>query len=941
MLLTLTGHRPVRDPFCRRSDISLTHCCAIVEDKVVSERHRFRFAWLCLTARDQIAAYDAHRRNLASHLAGIGTSQAASLAAALAASDGRDTGLPYLFLLHGATLGTLSVTPKRLNEATADTWARPLNLGRHLIATRLRRFGVAEAWISATLNHLDSPVHPFGPTSLLVPHDCGQVMRAALQSLSDELGWTVLEGLPPAPLAERIPARTDSPTPIHESPLLGPDWRERVRHRRREQDMGAVRAAIGPDGLNMARGDPARIDRWCELLVRGAKGNAARAGRRVALLWRYLRRHGGPKLLRHLPRRIAAPEPEPSPFGRDALERLHSGHRLVRAFSDRLTARAGEGRAVDVAERVAELCLYAAIWGGVVDARRLAGLAAVLPKGAYATAGIVWVEIPRADDPRPAWRWYPDAMGRALLQGLRRAVARRDRAPGPDLVAKRLTVWIESYVTADRGVSGAGVYERIAWAASGLWTQYAPALARDIACGTLPNQPLPLSAVVRMLTRRRLAPGAQTAANPEVTPVTMPPSAPASGDRGPDDFRRALQEAIASAQKVDPKGTERRSTSTRARLAEALRLLGESRWPPVAAMVLAWGIHLCERGTRRKRRLAGGTPVDYLRTVVTPLCESGWFDDWLEADDRELEETYARALSYDTRSDKGAYLAGRLEELQAFASAYLGVADVDPSVFAPVDSAHRPETRLPDAGILWPWEYERILDLIDALEDASVAQRHAIAAVMILGYRFGLRRGEVRDLLAVDLWVGEGDDCYVHVHASVYGDRKSPAATRTVPLIGRLSSREREALQALAARGRVLSAADAHAPLFAVSSSHGRERETYDAFKIAGMAMRQVTGDPGTRYHHSRHSFANRVFATVIGRSGEDAWNVVHEALALPGITAEQARLLLTGEEALSSTTLHALAVVLGHTDVRTTFAHYVHVADAWLPASLDLRTWP
>ena len=936
----------MRDPFCRRSDISLTHGCALAEDKTVSERHRYHFAWLCDIASAQIAAYDVHRRDLATHLAADGDPRSRFLAALLAAADRRVADVPYLFLLARDGKGRLqthSVRPKTLGAETAGIWTQPFNLGRHLIATRLAQSGVPRAWIAATLNHLDDLIHPFGRTSVLSPGACGEAMRPALQALGESLGWQVLEGLPRRAGVTEVARWSGEPLTIHEEPELGPELRERARRRHRERDIAAVREVMGPNGLEAARDAPGLIDEWRTLLVRGAGDHAARAARRIALMWRYLRRFGGSKIQRYLPRRTAVPEPEPSPIGRDALDRLRSGHRLAGAFSDYLLARAGEGTSVDPAARVMELCLHAAIWGGVADGDRLAELAAALPKGIYASSDMVWVEIPREADPRPVWRWYPDSRGRALLQGLRRSLRQRERPPGPKLVARELARWVNTHVSPLEPVRQEDAYQWVAWAASGLWIHYAPSVVAEVARGATVSQPLPLSTLVRLLTERRLAPTPESESSREVTPVAMPPSSPADRERGPRDFLRALYSAMAAAENAEAKGAQRRRTQTKARLADALRELGEQRWPPVAAMVLAWGIHLCEQGTRYKRDLAASTPVTYLRTVAMPLCESAWYDDPLESDEQDLEETYQRALSYGSRIDGGAYLAGRLQELHVFAAGYLGVADIDPSVFAGVESAGKRPARLPDANLLWPREYERVLDLIESLADASHAQRQLAIAVAVLGYRFGLRRGEIQTLLAADLWIGEGDDCYVHAHPSVYGDRKSPAATRTVPLIGTLSPRERGALEALAERGRMLFEGDPHAPLFARSSGHGRDLELFDSFAVLGRAMRQVTGDRGLRAHQLRHSLPNRLLVTLLGRGSPEAaaWNRMHDALALPGVTPQRARLLLTGEEALTSTTLHAVAVVLGHTEISTTLAHYVHIADAWIPAALELPALP
>jgi hypothetical protein len=114
-----------------------------------------------------------------------------------------------------------------------------------------------------------------------------------------------------------------------------------------------------------------------------------------------------------------------------------------------------------------------------------------------------------------------------------------------------------------------------------------------------------------------------------------------------------------------------------------------------------------------------------------------------------------------------------------------------------------------------------------------------------------------------------------------------------------------------------------------------RDRADLQALqKRVHLALRQVTGEPSLRFHHLRHAFANRVFVSLMGAEGGEAWQRIHAQLAFADVPAEALRTALTGSPALETMTLHALATLVGHADLRTTFAHYIHVTDAWIPGS-------
>jgi len=68
LLFSATGHRPVEDPFCYKKDYDLDLAMIIIDDKAVSERHRYRIVALPEIAIKQIREYEKHIKWLVSHL---------------------------------------------------------------------------------------------------------------------------------------------------------------------------------------------------------------------------------------------------------------------------------------------------------------------------------------------------------------------------------------------------------------------------------------------------------------------------------------------------------------------------------------------------------------------------------------------------------------------------------------------------------------------------------------------------------------------------------------------------------------------------------------------------------------------------------------------------------------------------------------------------------
>lgn len=962
LLMAATGHRPVRDPFCFRHWIDCESGTCLISDKVVSERHRYRMAWLPPIVCDAISAYDRHLTAVAERLAKRDAPNAwiAQQIARLLA--GEAVAIPYLFYL--GRDGTESVKPKRLRHALAGLWPFKLNVGRGMLAVGLRERAVPHRFIAALLGHLDTLDHPFGAVGVESPAAVGAVLRPQLAELLAAQGWQVVEGFQAKrPDALRWLARGNRGGHFHEHRLIGPKRRDAVRRKQLKEDLEAVRRLVDQltdtalfqeiDGKRQLVADQERIALIQDRILAEAKGQA-RARRQLILFIGELARlrRAGHSLL--LPSRVLVLEGEPSPFHADFLDRTRLFRTLRGRFLQWLsdargrTAVLAEHRARDV--RVAEVCLSAALFGGLAEESRLRGLARMLATATPTElGGVDSLELQRAKDERPLWRWFPDALSSVLLVGLRAPPPQEPSAIDNVAAGAALGALLRAM-----GVSGGrNPWRLLARLSAAGWQERLPPFLAAITTGRTASQPLAPGAWARLMTGKRLA-AAPTEPLEREAAASAPPvtfglasyrrTRADLSDGETDALVDGIHAAVASGMRSEPIGTRARGGARRARLRQSLVAFAKSQpeLPSAAGMLLEWGVELERHGTRFKPELAPTTISKYLSVLARPLIEVARARNLLTFSEPDFEELYTRILEYATTPLQRQFLAGRCAEFHAFCVRAWGLEEPDPSVFGGAGVE-----RLVDANLVTPDEYLRSLRLVlgDAPVDRTTIQH---AALLVIGYRYGLRVGESLGLAFRDVHYAGNRVACVEVRGNVLGDPKTPAGVRQVPTIGAFAEIERDILERMRLWGEEGLAEDRQAPYFqAFSGTRELINPDWAAQRIHA-ALRQVTGDPAMRYHHLRRSWAQRVLVSVIGPlDGALPWARYYETLKFAGTDPERLRHLLTGRAELDSACLYALSLAIGHRSVPTTLTNYIHVLDGlpahegppadWSPADRDI----
>lgn len=916
LLMHGTGHRPVLDPFCY--PIGDDDDCAVIEDKVMTAQHAQRLVVLPRIAKTQVQNYRVHLAALAERLRKIpgGTPLARSVMRLLRPAL-RLPPIPFLFLLHDGR--TASLAPSSMSPFLAN-WPYPLNLGRHLISTGLLRDGLRAECITFQLGHLVPEASAAGPESLWSPASLVAVLQPALDRLMEEQGWQALPGFRMKTFA-RSRILTPDMRPHYHHGRLGPEIRRQAREadeqRDRETVHGLIAASI-PEGSTL---DQTKLNELTQTLKAFAGGNSRGVARQIQILRNWARAYPNRDPALRLPPREYLLVAEPARFDWTYPSRLAIASNVVESFTRYLRDAGRSGKEADPALRRAELLVSAALFGGLVDATRLRALGSAGP-GVAGIFNDLWLCNGEPDSRNSeAQRWLPDNLTAALLIG-----GAKHRSSDAMDVKRRLRLLLNQLAPE------ADIHEPFdalsGWAQA-YWQHRLPGTLTPVLKGTLPSEPLPLPALARLLRAVRLEAKANSDAElllSALPRVCIGHPKPKIKD---DETYSAIQKVFRAVEALEARGTQRYGRQQRRALLEGLKTIAQdtSDAPsPVLAALLAWAMQLCIHGTRWRSRLKFNTIRRYVYALGRALIECTGDLNFLILSDSEFEAIYRKVLE-PKKGKNVAYTGARLLEFHAFLVHAWGVEVPDWS-FLPPEAWRRAHAVRADANAFAPHEYRAALKLLYSDKDVDERTQLYQAALLIVGYRFGLRIGEALRTRHDDLYMDRKHGLVViNVEANIYGGLKTEAATRQVPLIGLMDDIEWEILEKLRAAFEVrLQPTDRIASLFANPEEPRAPIERRLLMERIHTAMRLVSGDESLHYHHLRHTFASKLLMGVMADFGDSkAWTAALEALWGSRPDAAGLRTFLTGHPEPFNVSLEAVTTLMGHASISVTLGSYVH----------------
>lgn len=615
---------------------------------------------------------------------------------------------------------------------------------------------------------------------------------------------------------------------------------------------------------------------------------------------------------------------------RDAEWRSRSGRNpyLDRA-TFRLQLHAG------LAHLAAGRILYQAIrYGGLLARPAIKGLGrAALKTLTLDRDGRISVEIPLAGsqgEELPPRRFYPDPVTGLLLLGFQR------HYEWPDDDAERL-VWLYmrglGIVVRKSGLLGR-ISEGSALALQ-LETFAPPYLVRYARTAYL-SPSLPRKAWLQMM-HGHLEPESRTPvhAKPPIQRFAAP--APTRSASTALAVRRAIRSGLKSTQRA----------LAREDLETFLKFWGSEGTLPT--WLAEWARQLLAQQAAGGRFLRVRTVRTYLSAIAAPLeCELRRLDREHEPNDpldmttlteSEWQALYDNVLANAPRTPQQTRKAYLLADLHDF------IRCSDPNV--PTVDIERPAGgpgRI-DVDFIAPPAFLRAAkSLCRTIRNERT--RDICQLMMVLGYRLGLRRGEIAGLSLADVVTGglDGTESHetslvrepqLHVRTNHFHALKTEVRPRHLPLAVLLTAKElRHLLNWCAERYKESTVPPEKARLFTLSATENHPVPEALFTRITH-ALQVVCGNRAVRFHHLRHSLASLLALRCLPPGGDTnlpaSWRHQGHRALLPLPDGSLPGLLLgrnPGPVSDSRRVLQLIGRVLGHIDLDSTVGSYIHTFD-------------
>lgn len=949
LLLSATGHRPVHDPFCYSADYCLDLGLMLVEDKVVSERHRYRLVALPEIAVTQLVYYEKHLKWVASKLIVDPASNELEHAVHQVLNrkiKRKKHTLPLFFFLekNKNNIKTLSFSESLLKKYWGELWPIPYNFGRHNIASQLRRMrniqvnsNLSIEAIEAQLGHMEGQKHPFGSSSVLSPLAFQQQIAVPLHELLIKQQWKALA-------TKRQFKNLDNLHQInwkHSKLPLGPFDRENKRRLQQIDDDIIVTSALEKHSLDTLISNPSIIDTIRKDIIKKSDSNEDRINMRLILLWKKLivLKSKNPKF--KLPRRIHIIGSDPSPFSVKSIDNFKKSINLRQAFISylELKGKSLTNKKITYYRRVSEILISCAMFDGICNKELLEKLS-LSKLRLTQESDIRYMDIVHVDDKKKnnlLWRWLPQPLSIALIDGLDRELVSNSRMKNFNQ-SRFLTEFIK--LLSDLGITevdAKNAYSELASLSESFWLMHTPPFLHAIATGSTPVQPLAESTFVRILREERLnysPPDEAPSENEERTSAisyAFMVNESSHHITNAKTFLLDLKEHLNTAEKETGKNKKSANYTRKETLHDLLhnRLLSNHKYPSIGVAVASWCIKLCTKGTDHYGSIAFSTVKGYTSMVANALLEISFKTNFFTLDPEQYDYIYDIAIEINKHEDQ-TQLLNNLKDFHHFLVSAGLVPEIDWGYISQTVYANRIVSRV-DANIISSTEYLAALEIIfKAGEKSQLEKRLSMqyCALLILGYHFGLRFSEAfhlqyRHIQHNDNWT------FIIVHASntLFGDTKSSAGRRQIPLIDNLTKREWSIIQ-IVFDSQVTTHRDEQSSIFSLGNETRVLINKSRASQILNNVLKQVTGDPHSHYHLLRHSFDSRIYPQFYDID-ESSLDRFIKKLSNPYLIEPSAlRVLMTGRDNLTSKSLSALSIATGHAQIPTTFSHYIHTAD-------------
>lgn len=927
LLFCATGHRPIQDPIQSKKYFDIEHGWMLICDKVVHEDRAWRIVALTKIACDQLRFYAEYLPRLIGSLAQLEDSN--DLIYQLNSLIAGDEKIPYFFYLNeNKPTEIINITPSAMLKRWESHWKFPLNFLRHIAATELLHSSNRADWVQIQLGHIVGLNHPFGKTATESVKSMLEKISPHIEQFMSDLGWKALRS-PVRSSPNNFAAKQTNKTISRME--LGHTKRTRAREKRRELAAPIVKKAL-QEILGETRRLPNRdeFNQISQEILEQAYEQRLATNHCIKLLERYIRALKGGKALLRQVARIRELEPEASPFYENSVADYQNTVRIRQGFLDYLN-RSGNSAIEPTKElRIAEIIFSASLFGGLADPHKLSKLSTSLSISTYQYNKDLFIDIPLKDaEEGPVFRWFPDKVSLALILGL------YELKPKKFSRTKSITGYLKT-LSNELGLENKdtlGLLARIA--ASGL-TFDAPGHISACLSGTITTVSLPLPQWIRFQSslalqtklKVELGSGPETAiaqsSNYPDSPwlagsqLSQSKNKPTSAEL--NEFNTLLSQFFIQSDNLPAEKNILVSTAAKQALVKAIKKEFSSarvrQWPAMCLAIVSWTVHLCERGTRYKKNIAFSTVRTYVFMVFGALKRIQPDGNFFSFDESSYEELYLRALESSPEHSR-LNLAGRLLEFHSYLIEAFAVEEPAwSSVFSGAGQGE--QISYADANMVSETEYLYIIETIQADSTLSIRLKAQYIVLFIFGYRFGLRFSEALRIQYRDVQADTSAVC-INVHNSVFGDTKSAAGIRIVPLLEKMTHLETDALQQVLSYSQIHFQTDSQAPLMAEQQGSRSLINRFICARDVSIYLKVLTGDNSLRYHHLRHSWATRMYAYHTESNFKNSEKNIITSSVISQFWQD-----FVGENDCQYP-LRSIATAIGHSSETTTLEYYIH----------------
>ncbi|GBC54707.1 hypothetical protein PSNTI_01540 [Stutzerimonas stutzeri] len=382
------------------------------------------------------------------------------------------------------------------------------------------------------------------------------------------------------------------------------------------------------------------------------------------------------------------------------------------------------------------------------------------------------------------------------------------------------------------------------------------------------------------------------------------------------------------------------------------------------ALISGWASLLLYGRSFYGNTLQPKTVANYVRDVGVGLDNLLSADSVLEVSPDALEELYELMLEAQPTSSMRRNLAKGLLEFHGHLQKTFAYPPISP--YSALGIGKTPQ--FVDAQIINEDQYRLVLRDLATGPLSQRSPRLAIVAqaMMIFGFRLGLRRNEALKLLRRDLQLRSLSDARaaavrrrhqdfkrlsperftvlerpfnLHIRPHAQRALKTRNSTRTLPLHVLLEPDELQLIERLA---QLRDDEELKSPysefLFCIPEFQTRWVSESTLMPAIHDALRRVTGCSDMHYHHLRHSAAT----WLTFKLAASAFGISHEAGLLFGEHPQTMKWLLDTErfnraflhspESATRRVIHITSAVLGHASPKTSLLYYIHCMP-WLSA--------